>query len=240
MEEQIRLQKYIAMCGIASRRAAEELIASGAVNVNGKTVTEQGIKINPFKDKIKVNGRAIKTEDKKVYIMLNKPMGYITTNSDDAGRKTVIELITDISERIYPVGRLDYETEGLLLLTNDGEFANALTHPSHNIDKEYIARVKGIPTLEKIKKLESGIVLDGVKTAPAKAQLTGAEGKVAEVRITIHEGKNRQVRKMFEAIGHEVVHLQRVSVGGIMLGHLALGKWRHLKKAEIDRLLLRR
>ena len=232
----IRLQKYIADAGIASRRKAEQLIAEGKVRVNGETVREMGVKVDPNYDKVEVGGREIGTNVKKYYIMLNKPAGYITTTNDDRGRNTGMELVRDVHGRIYPVGRLDAETEGLLIMTNDGDFANKVIHPSNNHKKVYIAEVRGLPEPDTLKKFAKGIDIGDYVTAPAKAELLTGTSRVSTVRVTVSEGKKRQVRLMFDAVGHPVIGLKRVQIGDIMLGNLPRGKWRHLRREEIDRL----
>lgn len=237
MGEIVRLQKYIAMCGIASRRAAETMISEGRVCVNGEKVTEQGVKIEIGADKVMVDGEVIKNKNKKYYIMLNKPVGYVTTVKDQFGRPTVIDLIkADLKdERIFPVGRLDYETEGLLLLTNDGDFTYKVTHPKFHMDKTYIAAVKGGVSIHDMNCLREGIRLDdGFKTSPAKAEITDVKNGYTFVKLTIHEGKNRQVRRMFEALGKNIAALQRLSIGTVELGNLPLGRWRHLTSHEIS------
>lgn len=236
-QESVRLQKYIASAGLASRRKAEEMIAAGKVKVNGKVIREQGVKVDAQTDVVEVGGKTIAPERKKYYILLNKPSGYITTTSDEMGRQTVMELVQDISARIYPVGRLDAETEGLLLLTNDGMFANTLTHPRHGIDKEYLVYARGAMMTSELQKLKRGVPLEDFVTKPAEVELIRIEQNVSVVKIKIHEGKNRQVRRMFEAVGHEVLYLRRTQVGPIMLGNVPLGKWRHLKTAEVQRLM---
>ena len=232
----MRLQKYIAECGIASRRNAEKMIESGRVYVNGELVDYMGCVIDPDRDIVEVDGRVIKPEAKKYYIMLNKPKNYVTTVSDEAGRPTVMELLRDINARIYPVGRLDFDTTGLLIMTNDGDFANIITHPKHIVNKTYIARVDRLLTEEELSKLQKGIDLDGVKTAPARAENIKRPQKGIEVKITIHEGKNRQVRRMLDAVGVNVLGLKRISVGSLTLGNLPEGKWRKLSEAEINKL----
>jgi len=234
--ENIRLQKFIADCGVASRRKAEELIKQGRVKVNGLVVTEMGIKVGD-NDSVEVDGRKIKPENKKVYIMLNKPAGYVTTAKDQFGRPTVLELLKGVSERVYPVGRLDYETTGLLILTNDGDFTYKMTHPKHEIDKTYIATVEGIPTVEEIGRFEKGLKIEDYVTAPAKMKIISKKERTCVVEITIHEGRNRQVRKMCDAIGHPVLALKRVSVGKLSLGNLAEGDWRKLSQKEVKSLL---
>ncbi len=236
MENQIRLQKYLAQCNIASRRTCEKLILDGKVKVNGKVVTELGTKVTST-DVVEFDGQAVTEEKKKYYIMLNKPEGFVTTASDEKGRPTVIDLVDDIDARLYPVGRLDINTEGLLLLSNDGDFTLRVTHPKNNLNKVYRAVVSGIPNHFEIQKLERGVYVDGQKTAPAKAELISADKTNALMQLTIHEGRNRQVRKMFEAIGYKVIYLKRVAIGNVVLGNLPLGKWRHLNPNEVKYLI---
>jgi 23S rRNA pseudouridine2605 synthase len=233
--DNVRLQKYIASTGFASRRKAEEIISQGRVSVNGITVTEMGTKVTG-EDIVEIDGKPISKEIKKVYIILNKPIGYVSTSDDQFGRATVLDLVSDISERIYPVGRLDYDTSGLLFLTNDGEMTFALTHPRFKIEKVYIAEVFGKPTDEKINILKKGIEIEGVKTTPAKIEILNLETNKSKLRITIHEGRNREIRKMFELIENPVISLKRIEEGGIELNDLETGKWRHLKNDEIKRL----
>lgn len=232
----MRLQKYIAECGIASRRSAEKIIESGRVYVNGELVDYMGCVIDPDRDVVEVDGRVIELENKKYYIMLNKPKNYVTTVSDDLGRPTVMQLVSDINARIYPVGRLDFDTTGLLIMTNDGEFANILTHPRHVVNKAYIARIDKPLDENQLERLRNGIELDGVMTSPAKAENIKRPQKGFEVKITIHEGKNRQVRRMLDAVGANVMSLKRISVGSVTLGNLPEGKWRKLSDAEINKL----
>jgi 23S rRNA pseudouridine2605 synthase len=233
-----RLQKVLAQAGVASRRKCEELILSGAVEVNGEQVLTLGTKVDPAADEIKVNGKKIRSES-KVYVMLNKPKGVITSANDPQGRKVVSDFLPGIKQRIYPVGRLDYDTEGLLLLTNDGEFANMLTHPKHHVPKTYLATVNGIPHGDKLEKLQRGIELEDGLTAPAEIEYhdVDMEKNTATIWITIHEGRNRQVRRMFEAIGHKVVKLKRVRFGELALEGLPRGKFRHLSEKEIKELI---
>ena len=233
--EEMRLQKYLALCSVASRRASEALILDGRVKVNGKTVTQLGTKVI-YGDVIEVDGKEIRPDKKKIYIALNKPAGCVTTASDERGRKTVMEYVQDINERIYPVGRLDYNTEGLLIMSNDGDFTYALTHPKHEKEKVYEALVSGIVLHGAVDKLEKGVYIDGKKTAPAKAEVIEHRKNTSLIRIAIHEGRNRQVRKMCESVGHKVLALKRTSIDGIELGNLPLGKWRHLNENEIKRL----
>lgn len=228
----IRLQKYLAESGTASRRKAEELIRQGRVKVNGVQVTAMGTKVSED-DLVEVDGKKIGFEEKKVYIMLNKPVGYVTTAKDQFSRKTVIDLVSDIKERIYPVGRLDYDTSGLLLLTNDGDFTYTLTHPKHEMKKIYIAEIKGIPSSEDIQKFEKGIKIEDYTTSPARLKVIKRNKNTSVVEITIHEGKNRQVRKMCGAIGHPVIKLKRIAIGNLQLGSLREGKWRYLSDEEV-------
>lgn len=230
MEE--RLQKYMARCGVASRRKSEEIIESGVVEVNGKVVKELGFKVNSDIDVVKVKNKIIKPEEKKVYIALNKPTGYVSTVKDEKDRSTVVDLI-DVKERIYPIGRLDYDTSGLILLTNDGEIYNKVIHPRQSIDKVYIALIEGQPTSDEIKQFCNGIDIGGYITASARFKVMKKQGRNCEVKITIHEGKNRQVRKMCDGIDHPVITLKRVSVGDISLGDLQEGKWRYLTEEEV-------
>ena len=232
----MRLQKFIAECGIASRRSAEKIIESGRVYVNGELVDYMGCVIDPDCDVVEIDGRVIEPENKKYYIALNKPKNYVTTVSDDLGRPTVMQLVSDINARIYPVGRLDFDTTGLLIMTNDGEFANILTHPKHIVNKTYIARVDKPLDENQLERLRKGIDLDGSLTSPAKAENIKRPQKGFEVKITIHEGKNRQVRRMLDAVGANVMSLKRISVGSLTLGNLPEGKWRRLSDAEINKL----
>lgn len=227
-----RLQKYIARCGAASRRGAEELIFSGRVKVNGVKV-EKILIIDNEKDVIELDGRIITPEKKEVYLILNKPVGVITSSNDQFGRKTVLDLI-DIKERVYPVGRLDYDTSGLLILTNDGDIANRIMHPSHKIEKVYIATVLGVPTNEEIEAFKCGLKIEDYITSPAEIKILETNNKRSTLEITIHEGKNRQVRKMCEAIGHPVIGLKRAAEGKIILGNLKEGQWRYMTEKEIE------
>ncbi|XEC92791.1 pseudouridine synthase [Paenibacillus tarimensis] len=233
-----RLQKILAQAGVASRRKCEELIEAGQVQVNGKTVTTLGAKANPAEDVITVNGKPIRSE-KKLYLMLNKPKGVITSAKDPEGRKVVSDFLPGIKERVYPVGRLDYDTEGLLLLTNDGEFANLLTHPKHHVPKTYLATVKGVPHGTSLEKLAQGIQLEDGMTAPAEVEYhdVDPEKKQSTITITIHEGRNRQVRRMFDAISHPVIRLKRIRFGELGLQNLKRGTYRHLTPQEVKELL---
>lgn len=236
MGEFVRLQKYIAMCGVASRRGAEELIADGKVSVNGKKVSEQGVKVEIGADSVSVNGKQIKPIAKQYYIMLNKPVGYVSTVKDQFDRPTVIDLLgEEVSARVFPVGRLDYETEGLLLLTNDGDLTYTVTHPKHKVDKTYIAVIRGGISIKGLAQLRGGVRLDdGFVTSPAEVEMLDASAGYTTVKITIHEGKNRQVRRMFEAVGSKVTELRRISVGKVELGNLPLGRWRYLTSHEVS------
>ncbi|RIX53447.1 rRNA pseudouridine synthase [Paenibacillus nanensis] len=233
-----RLQKILAQAGVASRRKCEELILSGAVEVNGEKVTTLGVKADPATDVITVNGKPVKGE-KKLYIMMNKVKGVITSAKDPQGRKIVTDFLPGIKERVYPVGRLDYDTEGLLLLTNDGDFANMLTHPSHHVPKTYLATVKGIPHGSALEQLQKGIQLEDGMTAPAEVEYhdVDTEKNEATISITIYEGRNRQVRRMFDAINHKVIRLKRIKFGDLGLQQLGRGKYRHLTPQEVKDLL---
>lgn len=234
---EIRVQKYMADNGIASRRKCEEYILDGKVTVNGKTIKELGTKIIPGKDKITFEGKEIKLKNKLVYILLNKPIDYVTTAKDQFNRKTVLDLITNVEERIVPVGRLDMYTSGALILTNDGDFTYKVTHPKHEINKTYVATVKGITNLEAIEPLKKGILIDNeYVTKPAKIKIlkTDEEKNISRIEITIHEGKNREVRKMCEAIGYKVIALHRSKIGELSVKDLRIGQWRYLSEKEIN------
>lgn len=235
----IRLQKILSQAGLASRRAAEELIVQGRVTVNGTTVRELGSKADPAADDIRVDGRRVKAPERHRYILLNKPRGVVTTRSDPQRRRTVIDLLRGVREYVYPVGRLDYDTEGLLLLTNDGDLAAALTHPRHGVERTYEARVAGVPDEEAIERLRDGIPLDGKRTQRAEVELLTKprrDATHAVVRITIREGRNRQVRRMCEAVGHPVERLMRTRIGSIKDRALKPGMWRDLTPAEVTAL----
>lgn len=238
MGEIVRLQKYIAMCGEASRRGAEALIEEGKIKVNGKKITEQGVKVEIGADKVELSGKLIKPIEKLYYIMLNKPVGYVSTVKDQFDRPTVVDLVEeDLKVRLYPVGRLDYDTEGLILLTNDGDFSYKITHPKHNVNKTYIAVLKGGITIKGLNALREGVKLDdGFVTSGANVEILDAKSGMTMVKITIHEGKNRQVRRMFEAVGSKVKELKRISIDSVELGNLPLGRWRHLTSYEISKL----
>ena len=228
----MRLQKYIAEAQIASRRKAEEMILDGRVSVNGKIITELGTKVESDSDVVTVDGKEIHICEKLVYIMLNKPEGCVTTVKDQFNRKSVMDYVSDVKERIYPVGRLDYDTSGLLIMTNDGEMTYRLTHPKHNVDKTYIAHVDRKPDERDMEKFTKGIVIDGRKTAEAEIKII-KEGKLTELEIKIREGRNRQVRKMCAAINCNVVKLKRIATGKLELGELEKGKYRYLDDKEI-------
>jgi len=228
-----RLQKFISSCGVTSRRKAEELILNGSVKVNDLVVTTLGVKVDTENDVVTINNERIIKSENNIYIKLYKPEGYVTTVKDQFGRKCVIDLI-DVKERIYPIGRLDYDTSGLLLLTNDGDLANKLMHPKYHIYKTYIADVEGIINQNSIDKLASGVIIDEYKTAPAKVKIINTSKTSSKVQISIHEGKNRQVRKMFDAVGHTVLKLKRISFGKIELSSLNSGQWSYLTNAEIN------
>ena len=236
MEEKIRLQKYLANMGIASRRKCEEYITQGKVKINGETVTELGIKIDPNKDKIEFNGKEVKNKkEPHTYILLNKPIDYVTTVKDQFGRNSVLDLVKT-KKRVVPVGRLDMYTSGALILTDDGNFVYKITHPKHEITKTYTVTLKGIPSKEEIKQLENGVDIGGFVTSKAKVKIlkTDEEAGKSRLEITIHEGKNRQVRKMCEAIGKKVLALHRTKIGNIGVKDLKLGTWRYLKIEEIE------
>src|SRR5688572_23388391 len=233
-----RLQKVLSQAGIASRRAAEKLIAEGRVTVNGQTVREMGVKADPAVDDVRVDGRRVKAAQRHRYILLYKPGGYVTTRSDPQRRRTVIDLLRGVREYVYPVGRLDYDTEGLLLLTNDGDLAALLTHPRHGVERTYEARVAGVPDADALERLRKGIPLDGRRTQPADVDLLsrrsrGTEKRDALLRITIREGRNRHVRRMLEAVGHPVKALARTRIGSLTDRQLKPGMWRELRAEEI-------
>ena len=236
---QERLQKVLAQAGIASRRACEEWIRRGWVQVNGQVVTQLGTKVDPHTDEILVRGKPVTVSRRKIYIVINKPRGVITSMSDPQGRKVVTDLLPDLPERVFPVGRLDYDTEGLLLLTNDGALAHRLMHPRYGVEKVYLAWVQGIPQEKDLKRLREGIELEDGPTAPAKVKLLKAnkQRQTALCRIAIHEGRNRQVRRMFAAVGHPVTALKRIQQGPIRLGDLKPGEYRFLSQEEVSRLM---
>lgn len=228
-----RLQKYMAECGVASRRKCEEIIQEGRVKVNDSVVTNMGFQIDPSIDKVYVDSKLISPEETKVYIALNKPVGYVSTVKDERNRKTVLDIVK-VNERIFPIGRLDYNTSGLLLLTNDGDIYNKVIHPRQEIDKTYIAVVKGIPDESDLKKFCNGIDIGGYITSKAKIKILNKQTCNCLVEITIHEGKNRQIRRMCEKICHPVLSLKRSSIGKISLGSLKIGEWRYLSEDEVN------
>ncbi len=233
----MRLQKYMASSGVASRRASEKLIAEGRVAVNGQVVTEMGTQVDETRDRVTVDGKPIRPETDKHYLAYYKPLGEVTTVSDPEGRDTVMDKFRDYPVRLFPVGRLDFDSEGLLLLTNDGDLMQRLLHPSHEVPKIYLCKVSNQVTEEELRRLRAGVTLDdGRLTSPAEVRLIRREAFDSVVLVTIHEGRNRQVRRMFERIGHEVVALRRVGFGPIALGDLPRGQWRKLTDAEIRRL----
>ena len=233
-DNKIRLQKFLAEAGVASRRKSEELIERGKVRVNGHPAT-LGDKVDPRYDLVTVSGEKVvaATKSENIYIMMNKPRGYVTTMSDEMGRRCVAELVKDFDERIYPVGRLDKDSEGLLLFTNDGEFANMMTHPSMHISKTYRVSVKPMADEAQLIELSSVVVIDGKKTLPASVQLMSEGNGRSVLQITIHEGRNRQIRKMCEAVGLETVRLKIISIGSLKLGSLSAGEYRELRKEEV-------
>jgi len=229
----MRLNKYIAQAGVASRRKADELIEGGRVRINGKVMSELGYDVADG-DVVEIGGRVIKPEKKMTYIMLNKPLGYITTAVDDRERPTVMDLVQDIGERLFPIGRLDYNTTGMLLMTNDGDLAFKLTHPKHEITKTYRVRVAGVLSSEKAARLAKGVDIGGYVTARATVRIEKQLERSTIVEIEIHEGKNRQIRKMFASVGNKVLELQRIAIGELRLGHLKEGHYRKLTQREID------
>jgi pseudouridine synthase len=227
-----RLQKILSQAGIASRRASEQLMIDGRVTVNGKTVLELGTKADASRDDIRVDGRRIKIPDRHLYLLVNKPRGYVTTRSDPQKRPTVIDLLAGVTDYVYPVGRLDFDSEGLLILTNDGDLAAKLTHPRHGVPRVYEASVLGVPDEHDVRRLAKGVTIDGQRTGPAEVTAIGP----SRLRITVREGRNRQVRKMCDAIGHPVTELRRVAIGPLRDARLKLGAWRVLTTHEVERL----
>lgn len=233
--EQERLQKYLASAGVASRRASETLMKEGRVSVNGKIVTELGTRVTPGVDKVLVDGKPVQQEEELVYILMNKPAGYVTTVKDTHDRMTVMDLLTDVPYRVFPVGRLDFETEGLLLLTNDGEFAYRMTHPKFKMVKTYVATVQGNVTDERLAMLRNGVQLEDGMTAPAQVNIIRRENHKTVVEIAIHEGRNRQVRRMFKAVKNPVLELKRISIGPLTLKGVGVGEYRYLQGAELKK-----
>lgn len=229
----MRLNKYIAQAGICSRRKADELISCGNVKVNGIVVRELGVQVEDG-DKVTVNGKPVEAAEKKVYVAVNKPLGYITSMDDDKDRATVAQLVEDVPERLFPVGRLDYNTTGLLIMTNDGQLTYSLTHPKHQVWKTYVATVAGVLSNQRVAKLRKGVDIGGYVTSPARVKVLKQMPRHAVVEIQIHEGKNRQVRKMFAAVGNRVQSLERTAIGDVRLGRLMSGHYRKLTREEIE------
>ena len=238
MENEIRLQKYLANNGILSRRKAEEAILEGKVKVDGKIVTELGTKINPTINKVEYEGKLVKPEEEKVYVLLNKPIGYVTTVKDQFDRDIVTDLIKGVKVKLLPVGRLDMYTSGALMLTNDGDFIYRVTHPKHEIEKTYNVTLRGIIESTQIEELEKGVKIEDYITKPAKVKILKIDNEknISRIQITIHEGKNRQVRKMCEAVGKKVLALHRAKIGFLDVKDLKIGEWRYLNKKEIEKL----
>lgn len=237
MEE--RIQKILARAGICSRRKAEEYIAAGRVTVDGQVITRPGVKVDAEHAAISFDGKPVSREE-KVYILLNKPPGYVTTMADPQGRPIVMDLLPGIKHRIFPVGRLDLDSEGALILTNDGALANKLLHPRYEVNKTYEATIQGFPQPSALQQLEQGVVLDGHKTWPAALKILRRKKGTTTIEIIIHEGKKRQVRKMFQAVGHHVLRLKRTAYGGLKLGSLGQGKYRFLMENDIKKLFLKK
>lgn len=235
-DNKIRLQKFLSEAGIASRRKAEDMIRAGAVKVNGITASI-GDSVDPKKDTVTVKGKRVRKESNLRYILLNKPRGYVTTADDELGRKCVTQLVSEVKERVYPVGRLDRVSEGALIMTNDGEFANLMMHPSHHVPKTYRVTVRPAVTAQQVEQLESGIELDGRMTLPAQVHVISKEEGRAVLEIVLYEGRNRQIRRMCEALELEVARLRRVAVGPVRLGMLKPGQWRDLTPAEVQTLI---
>ena len=234
---EVRLQKFLANAGVASRRKAEELITEGKVSVNGKIVTELGTKIETNRDKVMVEDKTVKVETYKRYILLNKPAGYISAAKDQFDNPSVLNLIPNIKERLFPIGRLDKDTTGALLLTNDGDLSYKLTHPKFKVDKTYIAEVSGRPTAEEMNRFMKGLVIDGKKTAPAKIRIVKEKTKTSIVEIIIHEGRNHQVKNMCEAIGHKVINLQRYAIGKLTIENIKEGNYKEYDLKELKKQL---
>lgn len=229
----MRINKYIANAGIASRRKADELIKAGKVKVNGKVMSQPGYDVADS-DEVLVEGKPVQSTENKVYYAMNKPLGVITSVNDDRGRMTVVDIMSDVEERVFPVGRLDYNTSGLLLLTNDGDFANRIMHPGRRVDKTYRVRVAGNISKMKISVLRAGVRLGKFKTSPARVDVITWNRHSMILEVTIHEGKNRQIRRMFEAVGYPVQELERISIGNMKLGHLKQGQYRKLSRRELE------
>jgi 23S rRNA pseudouridine2605 synthase len=231
-----RLQKILAGAGIASRRRAEEYIRQGRVKVDGQLVQEMGLRVDPRRQRIEFDGKLVATRETPVYLLLNKPRGYLSTLSDPQGRPIITDLLPGVDARVFPVGRLDLDSEGALLLTNDGELAQQILHPSYEVKKTYIARVAGKPEADRLRELEEGIVIEGKRTWPAQLKLLAAEPTGSTFEVIIHEGRKRQIRKMFAAIGHPVLQLKRIAYGNLKLGNLPVGKFRLLTPLDLERI----
>lgn len=232
----VRLNKYLAQCGVASRREADRMIEEGRVDVNGQTVDSLGRLIDPEKDVVCVDGRSVRPSEGVVYVMLNKPRGYLVTMKDPFGRPTIMNLLPRLRVRMFPVGRLDLDSEGLLLLTNDGDLANRLLHPRYRVSREYRVQLRGQADLSRLKRLEKGITLDGKRTAPARIRVLRRRKTETLLKVTLWEGRKRELRRMFEAIGYPVAELKRVRFGSLSLGNLRKGEWRFLTPLEVARL----
>ena len=233
----IRLNKYLAQAGVASRREADRMIVEGRVSLNGKTVESLGVLIDERRDKVEVDGKRIKIKNvPHLYLILNKPPGYLVTVKDPFKRPTVMDLLPSLKKRVYPVGRLDFNSEGLLLFTNDGDLAYRLMHPRYRVMKEYLVRVESKPKASALERLEKGIYLDGKKTAPAKIRMLTTTKGGTHIKVELFEGRKRELRRMFEAVGHKVLALKRIRFGSLTLGNLKKGQWRHLSQKELSRL----
>jgi 23S rRNA pseudouridine2605 synthase len=232
-----RLQKFLSECGVASRRGSEQLIRDGCISVNDLVIRDMGIKVNPETDVVKYKGKIVRKCEISIYLIMNKPIGYVTTVKDEFNRPKVIDLLKGIDQKVYPVGRLDYNSSGLLLLTNDGKLTYKLTHPGHEVNKKYLVRVKGNPDINSINRLRKGVIIDGYLTSPAKISIIYSDKGSTVLEFIIHEGRNRQIRKMCSFIGNEVISLKRVSVGELSLGDLKDGQWRYLTESEVDYLI---
>ena len=232
----MRLNKFLSTAGVAARRKADDIIAAGRVSVNGKIVTSLGAQVNEKNDEVAVDGKRISLPLSFVYIKLHKPKGYACTNSDEKGRKTIFDLVPS-SQRLFSIGRLDYDTEGLIILTNDGDFANKVSHPSGEIEKEYIVKIEGDIKQSELAVLRNGVIIDGQRLPKAKVKVAGVQANATRLSVVIHEGLNHQVRKMFEAIGKNITLLKRVRIGGVKLGGLKRGEYKPLKPYELDQLI---
>lgn len=236
----MRINKYLALCGVASRRKVEDFVINGLVKVNNKVVTNLATDIDIKNDIVTVSGERVKLTEEYVYYMLNKPKGYVCSAEDNRGRKTVLDIVKDPNHRIFPVGRLDYDSEGMLILTNDGDLTQRLTHPSNEVEKKYIVKIEGSMVESELAVLRAGVVIDGERFGKCDVVLTNTDGKISRLEVTLKEGKNREIRRMFEAIGKNVIFLKRVSIGMLKLGGLTRGEYRTLKPFEIDMLLAKR